>query len=146
MMMKWLYDDVITWDLSSIPPPTIICSKIMIFLVFYESVTDGPTDGSTDGPTDGRTDMPGYRDARTHLKMEKLVSQRRLKSRISNSNGSWTVVVAAWWKYSTVSYNMRKFYLLPNSLSLYHFALPDEEKSVFSKICRNKFSHVVWNS
>ena len=28
------------------------------------SVTDIPTDR----PTDGRTDMPGYRDARTHLK------------------------------------------------------------------------------
>ena len=50
-----MYDDVIT----------IICSKTLIFLVFYESVTDGPTDGRTDGPTD----RPGYRDARTHLKM-----------------------------------------------------------------------------
>ena len=35
---------------------------------------------------------------------------------------------------------------LPNSLSLSHFALPDEEKSVFSKTCRNKFSHVAWSS
>ena len=60
MMIKWLYDDVITWDLSCIPPPTIICAKIMIFLVFYESVTDRRTDR--------RTDVPGYRDARTHLK------------------------------------------------------------------------------
>ena len=40
----------------------------MIFLVFNESVTDRWTDGPTDRPTDGRTDMPGYRDARTHLK------------------------------------------------------------------------------
>ena len=64
MMFKWLYDDVITWDLSSIPRHTIICSKIMIFLVFYESVTDQQTDRPTDGPTD----MPDYRDARTHLK------------------------------------------------------------------------------
>ena len=37
----------------------------MIFHVFDESVTDGQTDGRTDG----RTDKPGYRDARTHLKM-----------------------------------------------------------------------------
>ena len=36
----------------------------MIFLVFYETVTDQWTDGQTDGPTD----MPGYKDARTHLK------------------------------------------------------------------------------
>ena len=28
--MKWLYDDMITWDSSRIPPPTIICSKMMI--------------------------------------------------------------------------------------------------------------------
>ena len=32
----------------------------MIFVNFYESVTDGRTDGPTD--------RPGYRDARTHLK------------------------------------------------------------------------------
>ena len=64
MMMKWLNDDVITRDSSSVPAPTIICSKIMIFLVFYESVTDQWTDRPTDGPTD----MPGYRDARTHQK------------------------------------------------------------------------------
>ena len=36
----------------------------MIFLVFYKSVTNGPTDGQTDR----RTDRPSYRDARTHLK------------------------------------------------------------------------------
>ena len=30
----------------------------------------GPTDGPTDRPTDRRTDRPGYRDARTHLKMK----------------------------------------------------------------------------
>ena len=43
----------------------------MIFLVFYESVTnprtDGPTDGPTDGRTDRRTDRPSYRDARTRI-------------------------------------------------------------------------------
>ena len=54
-----------------VPTPTIICAKIMIFLVFYESVTHGPTDGRTDGPTDGRTDRPSYRDARTHLKIDR---------------------------------------------------------------------------
>ena len=37
---------------------------MLIFIVFHESVTDGQTDGQTDG----RTDIPGYRDARTHLK------------------------------------------------------------------------------
>ena len=44
-MLRWLYDDVITWDLSSIPPTTIICLKIMVFLVlfFYESVANGRT-------------------------------------------------------------------------------------------------------
>ena len=44
----------------------------MIFLAFYESVTnrrtDGRTDQPTDGPTDRRTNRPSYRDARTHLK------------------------------------------------------------------------------
>ena len=40
----------------------------MIFLVFYKSVTNPPTDGPTDGLTDRRTDRPSYRDARTHLK------------------------------------------------------------------------------
>ena len=43
----------------------------MISLVFYESVTDGPTDGRTDRRTDGPTDIPGYRDARTHLKTKR---------------------------------------------------------------------------
>ena len=43
-------------DKFSTPPPTIICTKIMIFLVFYESVTDRRTDRRTDGPTDRRTD------------------------------------------------------------------------------------------
>ena len=35
----------------------------MIFVVFSELGTDGPTDGRTDRPTDGRTDRPSYRDA-----------------------------------------------------------------------------------
>ena len=73
---SWLYDDVITWDLSSIPPSTIICSKIMIFLVwgktsyvphtwslssfqwfslFFTKVS--PTNGPTDRPTDGQTPL-----------------------------------------------------------------------------------------
>ena len=47
----------------SIPPLTTSYSKMLIFLVFDESVTDGPTDGRTDG----RTDRPGYRDARTFV-------------------------------------------------------------------------------
>ena len=71
MMMNWLYDDVITWDLSSIPPLTIICSKTMIFFVFYESVTNGPTDRPTD--------RPSYRDARTHLKRRKRRRKRKRK-------------------------------------------------------------------
>ena len=49
----------------SILPLSTICSKILISFVFDESVTDQRTDGRTDG----RTDRPGYRDARTHLKM-----------------------------------------------------------------------------
>ena len=40
-----------------------------------EQSGDGPTDGWTDGPTDGPTDIPTYRNARTHLKMENLVSR-----------------------------------------------------------------------
>ena len=43
-------------DKFSTPPPTIISTKIMIFLVFYESVTNQRTDGPTDRRTDGRTD------------------------------------------------------------------------------------------
>ena len=34
--------------------------------------TNGQTDGRTDGPTDRRTDKASYRDAWTHLKIEKL--------------------------------------------------------------------------
>ena len=45
----------------------------MIFLVFYESVTDQPTDR----PTDGRTDRPGYRDARAHLKTEVEIEKQK---------------------------------------------------------------------
>ena len=37
-MMKWLYDNVITWDSSHIPSLSVICSNILIFLIFYESV------------------------------------------------------------------------------------------------------------
>ena len=39
----------------NVSPWTFICLKMLISLVFDESVTDG------------RTDRPGYRDARTHL-------------------------------------------------------------------------------
>ena len=50
----------------------VICSNLLIDLVFVESVTNQPMDGRTDGRaygrTDGRTDRPAYRDARTHLK------------------------------------------------------------------------------
>ncbi len=38
----------------------LLCLKILIFLVFDESI---------DGRTLGRTDRPGYRDAKTHLKI-----------------------------------------------------------------------------
>ena len=37
-------------------------------------------DQPTDGPMDGRKDTPSYRDARTHLKMENLVSHLRSKN------------------------------------------------------------------
>ena len=68
-------------------------SKMLISLVFDESVTDGPTEGPTDGPTDRRTDRrtdgptdgptvqwtnrPGYRDASTHLKTTKRHDEGR---------------------------------------------------------------------
>ena len=42
MIVCWL-DDVITWDSSRIPPPAVICLKMMIFLVFYESVINRRT-------------------------------------------------------------------------------------------------------
>ena len=57
--MKWLYDDEITWDI-------IICDQNHRFSSFWRK-----RDPRTDGPTDGRTDRPSYRDARTHLKMER---------------------------------------------------------------------------
>ena len=56
MMMKSLYDDVITC-------PTIICSKMMIFPCFLRK-----RHRPTDGRTDRRTDRPSYKDARTYLK------------------------------------------------------------------------------
>ena len=45
------------------------------FSLFFTkaSPTDGPTNQPPDGLTDGRTDMPGYRDASTHLKRIKKV-------------------------------------------------------------------------
>ena len=94
-MIVWMCDNVITdrpMDYKtvlkrcddesrgpSIPPLTIFYSKkkMMIFLVFDESVTDGPTDQ----PTDRQTDRPGYRDARTHLKMKSIVLIRYLRGR-----------------------------------------------------------------
>ncbi len=72
---KWLYDDVITWDLSSIPPLTIICSKILIFPSFFTKAS--PTHGPTDRWTDGRTDRPSHRDARTHLKRAENAYHRK---------------------------------------------------------------------
>ena len=36
------------------------------------------TDGRTDRPTDGRTDTTSYRDARTHLKIQRGLSSRGL--------------------------------------------------------------------
>ena len=55
---------------------SLFAVKIIDFPVFDESVTDGRTDRPTDGPTDGPTDIPGYRDARTHLKMAKKVRRQ----------------------------------------------------------------------
>ena len=52
------------------PTQAIICPKILITLVFDESVTNGRTDGRTDGP--------GYRDARTHLKSHQWAKIRRI--------------------------------------------------------------------
>ena len=40
---------------------------MLTFIVFYESITDGPTDG--------RTNRPTYRDKRTHLKIGLLLQQ-----------------------------------------------------------------------
>ena len=55
---------------------------MLIYFVFDESVTDLPTDQRTDRrtdrPTDRRTDRPGYRDARTHLKI-RLIAQSDLE-------------------------------------------------------------------
>ena len=45
------------------PPLKLIYSKILISLVFYESVTNQRTDGPTDGRMDGWTD--GWTDGRT---------------------------------------------------------------------------------
>jgi len=67
MMMKWLYDDEITWDI-------IICDQNHRFSRFRrkrDRPTDRRTDGRTDRRMDGRTDRPSYRDARTHLKRGK---------------------------------------------------------------------------
>ena len=50
---------------SSKLPLSIVCSKILIYLVFEK--------GMTNRRTDGRTDGPGYRDARTHLQKENEV-------------------------------------------------------------------------
>ena len=97
MMIKWLYDDVITWDLSCIPPSTFICSKIMIFHVFYESVTNPRTNGPTDRPTD----MTSYRDARTHLKTicevkDKHINCKVMSSRIQPSHWYVTQLLISW--------------------------------------------------
>ena len=40
-------------------------ARNMLFVTFYKSVTDRPTDGRTNH---GQMDTPSYRDARTHLK------------------------------------------------------------------------------
>ena len=66
--MKWLYDDVITC-------PTIICSKMMIFsLFFYESITDRPTAGRTDR----RTDRHSYSEDAS--KNESITNARTVRS------------------------------------------------------------------
>ena len=44
------------------------------------------TCGPTDGPTDGRTDIPSYRDARTHLKTNRIACrQQRIMTKFSTS-------------------------------------------------------------
>ena len=57
----------------SILPLSTICSKILISLVFDESVTNQPTDRWTDQWTDRGTDRPGYRDERTHLETPSFI-------------------------------------------------------------------------
>ena len=42
----------------SIPPLTILYSKMLIFIVCNESVTDRPTNGRTNGRTNRRKDRP----------------------------------------------------------------------------------------
>ena len=47
-------DGPMGYDATSEPSEpflTLICSKILVSLVFYGSVTDGLTDGPTDGQT-----------------------------------------------------------------------------------------------
>ena len=57
MMMKLLYDDVITRDWSSIPPLELFARKYFpCFLQKRDQPTDGRTDGRTDRPTDRPTD------------------------------------------------------------------------------------------
>ncbi len=51
----------------SLPLISFTWSKLMIFIIFLQSVANGRTNGRTDGPTDRST----YRDARTQLKMIK---------------------------------------------------------------------------
>ena len=56
--MKWLFNDEITWD--------IICNQNHRFSGFRQMRHQW-----TIRPTDRRTDKPSYRDARTHLKIQR---------------------------------------------------------------------------
>ena len=54
--------------------PDVIHEEKPSFLQFKKTAL--PTDQPTDGRTDLRTDRPSYRDARTHLKNEKVAKGR----------------------------------------------------------------------
>ena len=53
---------------------TLIWSKISIFLVFDNSVTDRWTDGPSDQWTDGWMDSPSYRDGGRMIKLNYIIN------------------------------------------------------------------------
>ena len=73
---------------------------------------DGPTDGPTDRRTDRRTDIPSYRDAWTHLKMQKIktcVSSSPLRKVLFRSKA----ITERHMEFSPVLQPRRKEHFLP---------------------------------
>ena len=60
MIAKLLYNNAMTLDVFVIVPTSIICSKIMILLDFYKSVTDQLIDRPTYAQINSRLDMRGH--------------------------------------------------------------------------------------